>query len=147
MVRFIRTMKFAAAIALAIIAVASVSTQSHAQTGTVHLKIVKAGFIIGGSGGHGTLTYHGMHYRLTVGGIGIGTIGVAEARLVGTAYNLHNPADIAGTYEAVGAGLAIVGGPKIARLRNAKGVVLELHGVQLGLEASLGLGGMTISMH
>jgi hypothetical protein len=147
MVRFIHTMKFAAAILLAAVALAGASTQSQAQTGTVYLKIVKAGFIIGGSGGHGTLVYNGVHYRLTAGGIGIGTIGIAEARLSGTAYHLHNPSDIVGTYEAAGAGLAIVGGPKVARLQNAKGVVLELHGVQLGLEATLGLGGMTISMH
>lgn len=133
--------------ALAIVALVGASTQSQAQTGHVYLRIVKAGFIIGGSGGSGTLIYHGVHYRLTVGGIGIGTIGLAEARLAGTVYNLHNPADIVGTYEAAGAGLAIVGGPKVARLQNARGVVLELHGVQLGLDATLGLGGMTIAMH
>jgi hypothetical protein len=59
---------------------------------------------------------------------------------------LHSPEDIAGVYEAAGAGVAIVGGPKVARLQNARGVVLELHGVQLGLEANLSLGGMSIAL-
>jgi hypothetical protein len=44
------------------------------------------------------------------------------------------------------AGSNPIGGPKVARLQNAKGVVLELHGVQLGLEANLSLGGMTIAL-
>ena len=121
-------------------------TQSRAQTGTVHLKLIKAGFIVGVGGGGGTLTYQGRTYRLSVGGIGIGTIGIASARLVGTAYHLRSPADIAGSYAAAGAGFAIVGGPKVARLQNANGVVLELHGVQLGLEVSLNLSGMTIAL-
>jgi hypothetical protein len=125
----------------------SASTASSAETGIVHLRIVKAGFIIGAGGGTGTLTYHGSTYRLKVGGIGIGTIGIAEARLVGVAYHLHHVADIVGTYDVLGASVAVVGGPKVARLQNGKGVVLELRGQQLGFEATLGLGGMTISLH
>ena len=75
---------FGLAVAAALILVGA-STQSHAQTGTVHLKLVKVGFIVGIGGGHGTLTYHGHRYRLGVGGVGIGTIGVAGAELAGTA--------------------------------------------------------------
>jgi len=66
--------------------------------------------------------------------------------LVGTASNLRNPADIAGTYAAVGAGFALVGAAKVARLQNANGVVIELHGVQIGLDVSLNLSGLTIAM-
>ncbi len=140
---FTRAIRFGLAVAAALILVGA-STQSHAQTGTVHLKLVKVGFIVGIGGGHGTLTYHGHRYRLGVGGVGIGTIGVAGAELAGTAYNLHSPADIAGTYGAASASGAFVGGAKVARLQNEKGVILELHGVQLGFEVTLGLAGMTI---
>lgn len=121
------------------------STQSRAQTGYVHFKIVKVGFITGVGGGHGTLTYHGQTYRLRVGGVSAGTIGIAGATLVGTAHHLCHPADIAGTYAAGSASIAIIGGARVARLENEKGIILEVHGVQLGLEASLNLGGMTIS--
>jgi hypothetical protein len=145
MQRFIRIVKFGIAVAAAVM-LAALSTQSHAQTGTVHLRIVKAGFIVGAGGGGGTLIYNGQRYRLSVGGVSVGTIGIATARLAGVAYNLHSPQDIAGVYESAGAGVAVVGGPKVARLQNAKGVVLELHGVQLGLEANLSLGGMTIAV-
>ena len=140
---FTRAIRLGVAVVAALMLVGA-STQSHAQTGTVHLKLVKVGFIVGVGGGHGTLTYHGHRYRLSVGGLGIGTIGVAGAELVGTAYNLHSPLDIAGTYGAASASGAFVGGAKVARLQNEKGVILELHGVQLGFEVTLGLAGMTI---
>ena len=147
MVQLIRTMKFSAALLLAALMLSGASTASSAETGIVRLRIIKAGFIIGAGGGTGTLTYHGSTYRLKVGGIGLGTIGIAEARLVGVAYHLHHVADIVGTYDVLGASVAVVGGPKVARLQNGKGVVLELRGQQLGFEATLGLGGMTISLH
>jgi hypothetical protein len=147
MVEFIRAMKFGAALLLAAVMLSGASTASSAETGIVHLRIVKAGFILGAGGGSGTLTYRGSTYRLKVGGITLGTIGIAEARLGGVAHHLHHVADIVGTYDVLGMSVAVVGGPKIARLQNGKGVVLELHGEQRGLEATLGLGGMTISLH
>jgi hypothetical protein len=46
----------ASVIALAVLAAATVS--AYADSGTIYFKVVKAGFIIGGSGGTGTLTFH-----------------------------------------------------------------------------------------
>jgi hypothetical protein len=34
----------------------------------------------------------------------------------------------------------------VARLQNEKGVVLEVHGVQIGFQVSLGLAGMTVAL-
>jgi hypothetical protein len=144
MPRFIRAIKFVAVVVAAVVILAGASTRSHAQTGTVHLKIVKAGFIIGLGGGSGTLTYQGRTYRLSVGGIGLGSLGIAAVNLVGTASNLRSPADIAGTYGAAGAGAAFVGGAQVATLQNEKGVILNVHGAQAGFQVSLGLAGMTI---
>ena len=144
---FIHAMKFGAAIMATTVMLLGVSTQSHAQsTGAVHIKIAKVGFIVGIGGGGGTLTYHGRTYRLSVGGVSVGTIGVAGANLVGTAYHLHNAADIAGTYVATSASVAVVGGGKVATLQNEKGVILHVHGVQLGVEASLSVSGMTLAL-
>ena len=81
---------FAAAVLVTLL---GVSTPSRAQTGTVRIKIVKIGFIVGVGGGSGTLNYHGHIYRFGVGGVSAGTIGIAGATLVGTAYNLRSPAD------------------------------------------------------
>jgi hypothetical protein len=131
-----------AALALGIFA----GTQSQAETGAVRLNLVKAGFIVGIGGGSGVLHFNGHVYRLSIGGIGVGSLGIAGVELVGTASNLRSPSDIAGTYGAAGAGGAFIGGGQVATLQNEKGVVLTLHGPQVGFQISLGLGGMTISL-
>lgn len=146
MLSFIRSMKLVAAISVAAAMLAGASTQSRAQTGTVRLHIVKAGFILGVGGGDGVLYYHGHAYRLSIGGVGVGSLGIAAVNLVGTAHNLHNPYDIAGTYSVAGAGGTFVAGAQVARLQNEKGVILEVHGPQVGFQVSLGLGGMTITL-
>jgi hypothetical protein len=115
-------------------------------TGTVSFNLFKVGLIVGVGGGDGTLTYNGVNYPLSVGGVSIGTIGIAGMKLVGRVSNLRSVADIAGTYGAASASLAIVGGAKVAKLQNEHGVILEVQGAQVGLEASLNLGGMTIAL-
>jgi hypothetical protein len=139
-------LKFIVAVATLLSVMLAIATPSQAQTGTVRLNVVKAGFIVGAGGGSGTLHYQGHNYRLSVGGLSLGTLGVASANLVGTASNLHRASDIAGTYGAAGAGFTFVGGGQVATLQNEKGVVLTLRGAQAGFQASLGVGGMTISL-
>jgi len=141
-----RATKCAATIIAAAILFAALPSQSYADTGTVRITVSKAGFIVGVGGGNGTLTFRGRTYPLSIGGVSIGTIGVARAELVGRAYHLRSASDIAGTYSAVGASLAIAGGAKTARLQNARGVVLELRGRQVGFEASINLSGLEIQL-
>jgi hypothetical protein len=112
----------------------------------VRFHIVKAGFIIGAGGGSGTLNFKGRQYRLNIGGINVGTIGASAVDLTGTASNLRTAADIVGSYSQTSAALAVVGGGRVATLRNANGVVIQVRGPAVGLEASLSLSGMTISM-
>jgi hypothetical protein len=120
---------------------------AEAANGTVALRIASAGFIFGVTGGSGTLTFRGRQYPLSIGGISAGAlIGASATDLVGTASNLHAPGDIAGIYSAVGAGLSIAGGRSSAQLTNARGVVLRLHGRQVGLSFSIDLSGMNISL-
>ena len=119
---------------------------SYAETGSVRFHIVKAGFIIGAGGGSGTLNFRGKQYRLGIGGINVGTIGASAVDLVGTASNLRTANDIVGTYTQGSAAIAIVGGGRVATLQNANGVVIRVRGPAIGLEASLSLSGMTISM-
>jgi len=144
MLSLLRVVRFVAVTLVAAVMLVGATAPSRAQT--VRLHIVKAGFIIGVGGGSGVLYFQGHTYRLSVGGIGIGSLGVAAVDLVGTAANLHQPRDIVGTYAAAGAGGAFVGGAQVATLQNERGVVLTLRGVQAGFQVSLGLGGMTISM-
>jgi hypothetical protein len=141
-----RSLKCFAAVAAMLLALVATAPRASAETGTVRLSSGSAGFIIGVGGGQGTLRFRGRDYPLSVGGMSIGTLGVAHSDLVGRAYHMRRPSDIVGTYSAIGAGVAVAGGARVARLQNANGVVLELRGAQAGLQISAGLGGLTISM-
>ncbi len=136
-------------VALALVAALSFTSPAAAQTpsGTIEFKVFKVGFIVGAGGGSGTLFYQGQSYPLNIGGISLGlTIGVAQAQLHGEVYNLTNPADIQGTYNAVSASYAFVGGGKTASLKNSRGVVLKVRGKQVGLDLNLSLGGLSINL-
>jgi hypothetical protein len=60
--------------------------------------------------------------------------------------HLDTPGDIVGIYTTVGAGGALAGGAGGVQLQNAKGVVLQLHGVKVGVELSANVGGVEITM-
>ncbi len=118
-----------------------------APDGTIEITLYKAGFIVGGSGGSGTLKFKGKQYPLSIGGVSLGaTIGVSKAELIGEVYNLKNASDIEGTYTAGQASVAVAGGTKVAELKNSKGVVLKVKGKQIGLELALDLSGMEVSL-
>jgi lipid-binding SYLF domain-containing protein len=118
-----------------------------AASGTVSIEIYKAGFIVGGSGGKGTLKLAGKSYPIEIGGVSLGaTIGFSKAELIGEVLNINQPSDIEGVFTAGQAGVAMVGGAKVAELKNSKGVVLKVRGQQVGLEFSLDLAGMKINL-
>ena len=78
-----RTTKFCAAILMTAVMLTGASSRSYADTGSVRLKVTKVGFIVGVGGGSGILHFKGKNYRLSVGGVGVGTIGAAGMDLVG----------------------------------------------------------------
>ena len=132
---------------VALIALLSVGLHSaRADTGGITLIVYKGGWIIGGSAGHGTLSFHGRRYPLSVGGIDYGLVfGGSRTVLTGRARYIQRPSDDAGVYAAAGAGLAIVGGVRAIVLTNQKGAVLELSGRQVGLMANADLSGLAIT--
>ena len=137
----------AATLMVALGAMLFASLAMAAPDGTIELTLYKAGFIVGGSGGSGTLKFKGKQYPVDIGGVSLGaTIGASKAELIGEVNNLKQPSDIEGTYSAVQAGVAVVGGGKVAELKNSKGVVLKVQGKQVGLELALDLSGMQVSL-
>jgi len=145
-------MKMSSAIAAALAALtafagATLCSAAHADEGTVALTIYKAGWIIGGSGGSGTLNFRGRRYALSTGGLDYGFVfGGSKTVLRGRVSNIYRPSDVAGVYGAAGAGLAIGRGARAIVLSNQKGAVLELSGQQTGLMANADLSGLAISM-
>ena len=130
------------------IAAAGVSFAAHADGGTIRISVLKAGWFVGGSGGSGTLYFHGRAYRLSIGGIDAGLVfGASQTYLSGTVSNIWRPSDVAGVYGAGGAGAAVGTGVRAIVLTNEKGAVLELAGRQTGLMLNADLSGLAISLH
>ena len=121
--------------------------QAHADSGSIVLTVYKAGWIIGGSGGYGTLSFRGQSYALSVGGIDYGLVfGGSKTVLRGRVSNISRASNVAGVYGAAGAGLAVGRGARAIVLANQKGAVLELEGRQVGLMANVDLSGLAITM-
>ena len=134
-------------LALTAFAGAALSSAAHADEGFVSLTIYKAGWIIGGSGGGGSLTFHGRRYGLSAGGLDYGLVfGGSKTVLRGRVSNIGRPSDVAGVYGAAGAGLAVGGGARAIVLTNQKGAVLQLSGREVGLMANMDLSGLAITL-
>lgn len=146
------TMRFspgfrAALVALLALTGAGTSSAAHADSGSIQLWELKGGWIIGASGGGGTLIFHGRRYPLSIGGLSAGLVfGASETRLYGRVSNIRYPSDVAGVYGGAGAGAALLVGARAIVLRNEKGAVLTLSGRQVGLIANADLSGLAISL-
>ncbi len=125
----------------------SVSSPQAQAPGYVRVNFAKAGLVVGAGGGSGVLTYRGRNYPFRVSGLSLGvTAGASLSRLEGWASGMADVSDFAGSYSAVGAGGALVGGAGGVNLRNEKGVVLILKGPKAGMEFAANLSGIRISL-
>jgi hypothetical protein len=145
--RRVRLLRLIATLLLAL-GLAAPATPSFAQAaGHVRVKIIKAGLLVGGGAGSGTLVYRGKTYPFKVTGLSFGiTAGATIGRLDGWASDIRDVGDFAGTYSSVGGGFALVGGVNGVHLRNEKGVTIVLQGPKAGLELAANLSTIVISL-
>jgi hypothetical protein len=143
-----RPRAIATLLAVVALALLSMPASSSAQAiGQVHLRIVKAGLVVGGGAGSGVLIYRGRSYRFEVSGLSVGlTVGATVGRFDGWASGISDISDFAGTYSSVGGGFALGGGVNGVHLRNEKGVTIVLQGPKLGLELAANLSAITIAL-
>jgi lipid-binding SYLF domain-containing protein len=81
---------------------------AYADSGSIRFNVIKAGFVVGGSGGSGTLVFHGRRYPLSIGGVSYGfTFGASSTDFFGEVSNIRSPFDVNGVYGAAGAGVAV----------------------------------------
>ena len=129
------------------IAPLAMPSAAHADSGTITFSVLKAGWVIGGSGGSGTLYFHGRRYPISIGGVSYGIVfGASETAFHGTVSNIRSPSDVAGVYGAAGAGAAVGRGAQFITLTNEKGAILSLTGRQVGLQINADLSGLSISV-
>ena len=120
---------------------------AYADSGGIRFNVIKAGFVVGGSGGSGTLVFQGRSYPLSIGGVSYGfTFGASATDFVGEVSNIRRPSDGNDVYGAVGAGAAVVRGGGAILLTNQNGAVLELSGRQAGLIVAADVNGLVISL-
>jgi hypothetical protein len=132
---------------IALLALAGVTTAADADGGSISFNVIKAGFVIGGSAGSGTLVFHGRAYPIGIGGLSYGfTFGASETRFRGTVSNIGSPSDVAGVYAAGNVGAAVGRGAQAIVLTNPKGAVLTLTGSSVGAIVSADLNGLVITL-
>ncbi|RUX42899.1 hypothetical protein EOA22_36905, partial [Mesorhizobium sp. M7A.F.Ca.US.014.04.1.1] len=103
-------------IAVAAVATASIgfASAAHADSGTIRFAVYKAAFFVGGSGGEGTLTFHGRRYPISVGGVSGGlAFGVSKTYFRGTVRHIKRARDVTGVYGAAGGGGALGKGAQV----------------------------------
>jgi hypothetical protein len=137
----------AASIALAMLAGLFATGAARADEGGISFNIIKAGFVIGGSGGSGVLHFHGRTYSLSVGGISYGfTFGASDTHFHGTVSNIRRASDVAGVYAAGNVGAAVGVGAQAIVLTNQHGAVLTLSGKSVGAIVSADLNGLALTV-
>ena len=137
----------ASLIASLALAGAAFVSAAYADSGSISFSVIKAGIIIGGSGGSGTLTFRGKQYGLGIGGLSYGfTFGASETRFSGTVSNINSASDVAGVYAAGNVGAAVGVGAQAIVLTNEKGAILTLSGSSVGAIVSADLNGLVITV-
>ena len=143
-------MQLSSAIRAALIALMTIGaglTIAYAESGSIRFNVIKAGFVVGGSGGSGTLLFQGRGYPLAIGGVSYGfTFGASSTDFVGTVSNIHKPSDVNGVYAAAGAGVALGAGAGAIVLTNQNGAVLTISGRQAGLIVAADINGLVITL-
>ena len=107
--------------------------------GTVDIDQTRVSFLVSGHAGGGVLHYRGHDYPFSIGGLGIGGIGITKLTATGEVYDLPSAAKFPGVYRQFRTGIALgdSGGGKLW-LRNGDGVVLKLRGTSQGIGLTMG---------
>jgi hypothetical protein len=115
--------------------------------GTVDMNQVQAAYIGSAGGGNGTLLYQGRPYRFTVGGLGVGGIGVSTIDAQGEVYKLKDISQFSGAYAQGRYGIVIgTASTGDLWLQNEAGVIMHLKAKRTGLMLSLGGDAVMVSM-
>lgn len=116
-------------------------------SGYVTMEQVQVAYIGSAGGGTGTLTFKGQNYPFSVGGLGVGGIGISTIDATGEIYSLNRVSDFPGAYGQGRYG-AVIGSASVGDLwlRNPNGVVMHLKAKREGLMLSLGGDAVVITM-
>jgi hypothetical protein len=116
------------------------------KTATLDITQTRVSFLVSGNAGGGVLHYQGKDYPFSVGGLGVGGIGISKLEAAGDVYNMTDRNQFTGVYSAIRTGYAAGdSGKGKLWLKNADGVVLELRGKSEGVALNLGADAVRIA--
>ncbi len=126
----------------------AISLEGKPLSGRVRMTQVQAAYIGSGNAGSGVLYYQGSRYPFSVGGLGVGGIGVSKIEAYGDVYGLRRLSDFPGAYLQGRYGFAL-GNTSTGDLwlQNGNGVVMRLVAKRQGLMLSLGGDAVVIQMN
>jgi len=117
-----------------------------AADATLTLTARSAAVGVGFVWGAGTLDYQGQQYPVRIDGMGIGAAGISSVTARGAVYHLNQVDDLNGQYTALGAGVAVGRGANRLRMRNEKGVVIDVTAEGQGVQLGIGPRGITFQV-
>ncbi|MFZ5447942.1 MAG: hypothetical protein ACOZFS_04820 [Thermodesulfobacteriota bacterium] len=120
--------------------------QPYYPVGSVSIDMTSVSAGVGFSSGSGVLRFNGKRYLFKIDGLSVGSVGIASISAVGNVYNMNNVSQFAGNYAAVGAGIALAGGPAGLKMQNQSNVIINLYAVQQGVQLNIGPQGFNIYM-
>jgi hypothetical protein len=132
-------------LAVATTAALAEAPKGRSLSGTLTVEQVQIAFIGSANVGGGKLHYKGKTHDFSIGGLGIGGIGISKIDATGKVYGLHKLEDFAGAYVQARYG-AVISDASTGQLwlENTKGVVIRIDGKRKGLALSLGVDGVII---
>ncbi len=115
------------------------------QSGTVTIEQLQVAFFLSGNVGGGKLHYKGKTYPFSIGGLGVGGIGISKIEATGEVYDLKRLADFDGAYGQARTGITL-GNKSMGSLwlENSEGVYIRLSTKRKGIALSLGIDGIYI---
>jgi hypothetical protein len=128
-------------------AAATAPSQAQAPSGTVEINQVQIAFLVSGNLGSGRLSFQGRVYEFSIGGLGVGGIGINRLEAVGTVYGLSRIEQFPGLYGSARTGIAIGDqGRGQLWLENGNGVRMQLRARREGLALTIGGDGIVVQM-
>lgn len=141
----LRTIAFAAVAAFSF-GTAANAADMMTPSGTIAISETQFGFLVGGSTGGGTLKFKGKSHAFKIGGLSVGTIGVSKVRATGTVYNLTDLSQFSGNYVKAEASATLGEGKGALKLKNDKGVIIEMETSSGGVQLTASGGGVKITL-
>jgi hypothetical protein len=113
---------------------------------TIRLSTGSVALGIGFTWGSGVLTYQGKEYPISIDGLSVADVGIAEASANEPVYNLKKLEDFNGPYTGVTADATIGGGAGATAIQNQNGVMINLVGTAQGLKFKLSVDGVKMTL-